>query len=99
MPEREGTGRHPHKKTEEPWPHAKEEGKQQGGKAEAEQSGPAGAARAREQEKGGGRQQLKGESREARQDLKEREYRDEAGNIHHHTRTFMEQHKGEKEKE
>ena len=28
-------------------------------------------------------------------DLKEREYRDRDGNIHHHTRTYMEQHKGE----
>ena len=29
-------------------------------------------------------------------DLKEREYRDKEGNVHHHTRTYMEQHKGEK---
>lgn len=28
-------------------------------------------------------------------DLKAREYRDEEGNIHHHTKTYMEQHKGE----
>ena len=28
-------------------------------------------------------------------DLKEREYRDKEGNIHHHTRTYMEQHEGE----
>jgi hypothetical protein len=26
-------------------------------------------------------------------DLKSREYRDNSGNIHHHTRRFMEQHK------
>jgi hypothetical protein len=31
-------------------------------------------------------------------DLKEREYRDEQGNVHHHTRTSMEQHKGERGK-
>ncbi len=30
--------------------------------------------------------------------LKEREYRDKEGNVHHHTRTYMEQHKGEKGK-
>ncbi len=27
------------------------------------------------------------------EDLKNREYRDNSGNIHHHTRRFMEQHK------
>jgi hypothetical protein len=85
MPEREGTGKHPHKKTEEPWPHSKEEG------AEAQQSGRAGAARARQPEKS--------EGREERANLKDREYRDEHGNVHHHTRTYMEQHKGEKEKQ
>ena len=31
-------------------------------------------------------------------DLKEREYRDERGNVHHHTRTYMEQHEGERER-
>lgn len=31
--------------------------------------------------------------REKRDDLKAREYRDEKGQIHHHTRTFMEQHR------
>src|SRR2546421_9643544 len=30
-------------------------------------------------------------------DLKEREYRDEKGEIHHHTRTYLEQHEGEEE--
>ncbi len=29
-------------------------------------------------------------------DLKSREYRDEKGEVHHHTRTYMEQHGGEK---
>ena len=31
-------------------------------------------------------------------DLKEREDRDEQGNVDHHTRTYMEQHKGERER-
>lgn len=31
-------------------------------------------------------------------DLKEREYRDAQGNVHHHTTTYMEQQKGEKDK-
>jgi len=30
------------------------------------------------------------------QSLKEREYRDKEGNVHHHTRTYEEQHKGER---
>jgi hypothetical protein len=30
--------------------------------------------------------------------LKEREYRDEQGNVRHHTRTYMEQLKGERDK-
>ncbi len=29
----------------------------------------------------------------AADDLKSREYRDSAGNVHHHTRRYMEQHK------
>ncbi|QJE73402.1 hypothetical protein HHL28_10125 [Aerophototrophica crusticola] len=29
-------------------------------------------------------------------DLKSREYKDADGNVHHHTRAYMEQHKGEK---
>ena len=36
------------------------------------------------------------EDRAERESLKEREYRDKEGNVHHHTRTYMEQHKGEK---
>jgi hypothetical protein len=31
-------------------------------------------------------------------DLKQREYRDEAGQLHHHTRTYMAQHGGDKDK-
>jgi hypothetical protein len=29
------------------------------------------------------------------EDLKSREYRDKNGNIHHHTRRYMEQHRGD----
>jgi hypothetical protein len=38
----------------------------------------------------GASRQNEGES----SDLKAREYRDEDGNVHHHTKTYMEQHKG-----
>lgn len=31
-------------------------------------------------------------------DLKRREYRDEKGEVHHHTRTYMEQHGGKSDK-
>ncbi|MBV8868500.1 MAG: hypothetical protein JOY65_03660, partial [Acetobacteraceae bacterium] len=31
-------------------------------------------------------------------DLKSREYRDEKGEVHHHTRTYMEQHGGGEKK-
>jgi len=31
-------------------------------------------------------------------DLKSREYRDEKGEVHHHTRAYMEQHRGERDK-
>ncbi len=81
MPEdRQGTGKHPHKSTEEPYPHH-----------EASQSG--------EQEKSE-RRESRGESKESgsdSRDLKEREYRDNRGEVHHHTKTFEEQHGSEEE--
>lgn len=43
----------------------------------------------------------RGEEREPSSEsrsLKEREYRDAQGNIHHHTRKYMEEHQGEKKK-
>ena len=36
------------------------------------------------------------QDRSESESLKEREYRDKEGNVHHHTRTYMDQHKGEK---
>jgi hypothetical protein len=41
------------------------------------------------------RKQEQSGQRSEDQSLKEREYRDKDGNVHHHTRTYMEQHKGE----
>jgi hypothetical protein len=72
--EQKGTGKHPHKSTEEPVPHTKDDGKksESGAKASAAGSGAS--------SKSGGN---KGED----SDLKSREYRDKDGNIHHHTRT------------
>lgn len=81
----QGTGKHPHKSTEEPYPH--HEGKDEKGERGREASG------SRE----------RGESEHAREgqqsgssDLKEREYRDAQGDVHHHTHTYVEQHGKEK---
>ncbi len=70
----QGTGKHPHKKTEEPWPHNEQSSKQDEGQ------GGTGTARAREKEKGEG---ASGEE----SDLKKREYKDSKGEVHHHTKT------------
>jgi hypothetical protein len=77
----EGTGKHPHKSTEEPYPHTK------GQSSEGQQEEP----EAGRQERQGGSSEGGGQS----DDLKSREYRDAQGNVHHHTRTYQEQHKGE----
>jgi hypothetical protein len=70
MADQQGTGKHPHKSSEEPYPH------HQGGQhASSEHSNRSGT------------------QSESGEDLKDREYRDEQGNIHHHTRTSEEQHK------
>jgi hypothetical protein len=76
----QGTGKHPHKSSEDPRPHTKESGGR--GREEGEETR--------------GESQRNTEGGEE-SDLKEREYRDEKGEIHHHTRTYMEQHEGEKE--
>ncbi len=77
MPEKEeqGTGRHAHKSTEEPWPH------HESGNSRKQESS-SGASPEQEDRSDGGSG-----------DLKEREYRDAEGNVHHHTRTYEEQHK------
>jgi len=69
----QGTGKHGHKDTEEPYPHhetAKSKGREQGSKGEQSQQGGA----------------------EHNASLKQREYTDEKGEVHHHTKTYMEQH-------
>ncbi len=71
----QGTGKHPHKKTEEPWPHNEQSSKQDEGQ------GGTGTARAREKEKG--EEASSGEE----SDLKKREYKDSKGEVHHHTKT------------
>ncbi len=72
MANEQGTGKHPHKSTEEPYPHHKGSG-EEGQKM-----------------CGGSSNRSEGEGSESG-DLKEREYRDSHGNIHHHTHTSKEE--------
>lgn len=76
--DRQGTGKHPHKSTEEPYPHHE-------------------TGSGNEQSRARGSNESQGESQggptSSTQDLKEREYRDNKGDVHHHTRTYEEQHK------
>jgi len=117
--DQQGTGRHPHKSTEEPYPHTKEEGTQHGrsqGSSGSHGRSHDGGDNNRSQgggshgqSHGGGREEDRGhgrsqetqsqgrgsqgdQQREEEADLKRREYRGEDGQIHHHTRTYMEQH-------
>ena len=105
--DRQGTGRHPHKSTEEPYPHTKDnqgDGDHRSRSSQASHS--SGSERSSHSSRGG---ELHGASHGSHQgelsrsehrgsgdtDLKQREYRDEKGEVHHHTRTYMEQHRGE----
>src|SRR4051794_17700392 len=121
--EEQGTGRHAHKSTEEPWPHH-ESGKQesssggdhqQGSRSESgsgdlnereyrdaqgnihhltrtyEEQHEGTSQGAGQKEQGREQQQQKSSSSDS-ESLKDREYRDEKGDEHHHTRTNEEQH-------
>jgi hypothetical protein len=84
----QGTGRHPHKSTDEPWPHTKDEGTAHG------KSHSGGQDDNSRSHSGSHETQSRGQDhdREEEADLKRREYRGADGEIHHHTRTYMEQH-------
>ncbi|NEX94698.1 hypothetical protein [Caulobacter sp. 17J65-9] len=53
-------------------------------------------------QKQGGKGQQRGQAQgqrteaQAQSDLKAREYRDDKGQVHHHTQSYMDQHKGER---
>jgi hypothetical protein len=73
----QGTGKHPHKDSQEPWPHNERSQSEHRSESRSEHSG--------------GTRQASGSSEGSEsRDLKEREYRDEQGNIHHHTHTSQE---------
>jgi hypothetical protein len=85
MAEEKGTGKHPHKSTEEPQPH--HEAPTTKG-SESKSGSHRGGSHS-------GSQDASGKSDES-SDLKSREYTDKEGNVHHHTKTYEEQHKGKK---
>jgi hypothetical protein len=74
----QGTGKHPHKDTKEPWAHTDDN---QRGRNEQHASSQSHAG-----------QKPSSESAS----LKRREYSDEQGQEHHHTKTYMDQHGGKK---
>ncbi len=78
---RQSTGKHAHKDSREPQPHTKESQRKGGSRGGGQHE------RAHE---GAGSEQASGGD-----DLKQREYKDKDGNIHHHTHSCMDQHKGE----
>src|SRR5689334_10014918 len=91
----QGTGKHPHKDSEEPYPHTKESGRS--GDDRREHRSESGSSGRQHQESGGeshGRGESGGGKRggSGSEDLKSREYRDEKGQVHLHTKTYMEQH-------
>jgi hypothetical protein len=72
MADQKGTGKHPHKSSEDPYPHTKKQGssgQKSGGTATME------------------REEGKQETSQNGEDMKEREYRDSKGEVHHHTKT------------
>ncbi|HLH10559.1 MAG TPA: hypothetical protein VKV77_01630 [Methylovirgula sp.] len=75
MANQQGTGKHGHKDSQEPWPH--QQGQSEG-RGESQRSH---GSHERKSASGGEDRSLKG-----------REYRDEQGNVHHHTKTYEEQH-------
>jgi len=86
----QGTGKQRHKDTQEPTQNKDSDG----GKSSR---GGSDAGEKRQATSGGSGGQSSRESSDSSSDLKSREYRDEQGNVHHHTRTYMEQHGGKGE--
>lgn len=85
----QGTGKHPHKSSENPRPHHEA----------AEAKGAQGSGSHSGSESKGGQQagsSSKGEGQADSADLKSREYTDAQGNVHHHTKAYEEQHKTQK---
>ncbi len=85
----QGTGKHAHKSSEEPYPH--HEAPTQSGSSSGDSKESSSHTRQGPKSSGSGSGQS---SSQGSDDQKSREYRDKDGNIHHHTTTYEEQHKG-----
>lgn len=89
MANEKGTGQHAHKSSEEPYPHHEApttsgEGSSHSGRSNGDSSQSSSRSSSSRSSGSEGRtERSSGES----SDLKEREYRDKDGNIHHHTHT------------
>jgi len=95
----QGTGKHGHKDTEEPYPHTKEEsgGTHAAGHASRGHSGSdSSSSHGSSRDGGSGREGHSAAGRQDDESLERREYKDAQGNEHHHTKTYMEQHGDEK---
>lgn len=108
MPQNQGTGHHSHKSSEEPYPHheapttsgegrsssegrsSNEERSQSEPRASGHSSGSHSSENRSHSSETGSRSS---ENRNESGDLKSREYKDPQGQEHHHTHTYMEQHK------
>ena len=100
--DRPGTGRHPHKSTEEPHPHTRDhrdEGEHRSRNA-SHATHTVASDRSSHSRDNQSHRSSQGAEHSGSQDadLKRREYQDEHGEVHHHTRTYMEQHKNEKDR-
>lgn len=89
----QGTGKHGHKDTQEPWPH--HEGSGHGSEHAAAEDRDREGGEEREGSRPDGTSRVERKSESEGDDLKSREYEDESGETHHHTRTYQEQHGGE----
>lgn len=99
MPEdRQETGKHPHKSTEEPYPHRKENEGEKGSEHRSSQSSHHSGSEHSGSERSSSERSSGQPSRSENADLREREYRDNEGNVHHHTHTYEEQHGKENKK-
>jgi hypothetical protein len=72
----QGTGKHPHKDAGEPWPHNERSASEHGSHSGSER-----------QSASSERGRSSGSNQAGSGDLKQREYRDDQGNVHHHTHT------------
>lgn len=94
----QGTGKHPHKSAAEPYPHTKAtaggDTRARGGGKNEMRAGSGGAAKteARSQRARTDRDDGRARTTDSA-DLKSREYRGDDGQVHHHTRTYMQQHR------